>query len=346
LASFRAVFLCISPSEGFHAAGGAVRRSSGEGAVLSINVIRTSERWYVQRGSEAFPVDAELSSTALLLAEGLAQVRAAATATAGAVPAAGLSLRSPVTTPCRVVAQALNYGGHAQESGAGDQPPAVFFRKSSASVSGPTDDVVRPSHVRLLDYELELGLVMGRRLEIGTAVTDAELPDYVAGLVMCNDVSARDVQLEQGQFYESKSYPTFTPTGPRLVLLDVEDFGRLAGLRLRLWVNGELRQDATVADMVTRPAAALTLLARFQPLDPGDLLMTGTPGGTALQAPPAVIGKLGDLLPTPLKWRVFFSRQERNPAYLKAGDQITASIATEDGALDLGTQRTAVRDGP
>jgi 2-keto-4-pentenoate hydratase/2-oxohepta-3-ene-1,7-dioic acid hydratase in catechol pathway len=163
---------------------------------------------------------------------------------------------------------------------------------------------------------------------------------------MCNDLSARDVQLEKGQFYESKSYPTFTPTGPRLMLLDPEDFPRLAGLRLRLWVNGELRQDGTVADMITRLAAALTLLARCQPLDPGDLLLTGTPGGTALQAPPAVIEKLGDLLPTPLKWRVFFSRQARNPAYLKAGDVVTASIAIEDGALDLGTQRVAIRDSP
>ena len=245
-----------------------------------------------------------------------------------------------------MVAQAVNYSGHARESGFGHSPPAVFFRKSSESVSGPTDDVVRPRHVRLLDYELEVGLAMGRRLGIGTAVTDADLPDYVAGLVMCNDVSARDVQLEKGQFYESKSYPTFTPTGPRLVLLDPEDFGRLPGLRLRLWVNGQLRQDGTVADMITRPAAALTLLARFQPLDPGDLVLTGTPGGTALQAPPAVIEKMGDLLPTPLKWRVFFSRQERNPAYLKAGDQITASIATADGELDLGTQRIAIRDSP
>jgi 2-keto-4-pentenoate hydratase/2-oxohepta-3-ene-1,7-dioic acid hydratase in catechol pathway len=75
------------------------------------------------------------------------------------------------------------------------------------------------------------------------------------------------------------------------------------------------------------------------------LFLTGTPGGTALQAPPAVVAKMGDLLlPTPLKWRAFFSRQERNPAYLKAGDVITASIASEDGALDLGSQRTMVRD--
>jgi 2-keto-4-pentenoate hydratase/2-oxohepta-3-ene-1,7-dioic acid hydratase in catechol pathway len=276
----------------------------------------------------------------------LETVRAIASAGAVGVPAEGLSLRSPVTTPCRVVAQAVNYRSHAREAGFGEDPPVVFFRKSSASISGPADDVVRPAHVRLLDYELELGLVIGQGLALGTTVTDADLPRYVAGLVMSNDISARDVQLQKGQFYESKSYPTFTPTGPRLVLLDPQDFQQLARLRLRLWVNGELRQDGTVADMITRPAAALTLLARFQPLDPGDLVLTGTPGGTALQAPPAVIEKVGDLLPTPLKWRVFFSRQQRNPAYLKAGDVITASIATGDGVLDLGTQRLAVRDGP
>jgi 2-keto-4-pentenoate hydratase/2-oxohepta-3-ene-1,7-dioic acid hydratase in catechol pathway len=298
----------------------------------------------VQRGSLAFPVDAGLASTAELLTNGVGAVGVAASAGSGGVPADGLSLLSPVTTPCRVVAQAVNYRGHAEDAGVGENPPPVFFRKSSASVSGPTGVVIRPAHVRLLDYELEIGLVMGHPLPLGAGVTDAELPGYVAGLVMCNDVSARDVQLQKGQFYESKSYPTFTPTGPRLVLLDPEDYGRLAGLRLRLWVNGELRQDGTAADMITGPAAALTLLARFQRLDPGDLLLTGTPGGTALQAPPPVIEKMGDLLPTPLKWRVFFSLQERKPAYLKAGDQITASIATGDGTLDLGTQRVVVRD--
>ena len=127
--------------------------------------------------------------------------------------------------------------------------------------------------------------------------------------------------------------------------MEADDFARLS--ELRLWVNGELRQDGTAADLITGPAAALSLLAGFQRLDPGDLLLTGTPGGTALQAPSAVVAKMGDLLlPTPLKWRAFFSRQERNPAYLKAGDVITASIGSEDGVLDLGTQRTVVRDRP
>jgi 2-keto-4-pentenoate hydratase/2-oxohepta-3-ene-1,7-dioic acid hydratase in catechol pathway len=215
-----------------------------------------------------------LPTTAALVTEGLGAVRAAASARAEAVPVDGLSLLSPVTTPCRVVAQAVNYRSHARQSGLGEDPPAVFFRKSSGSISGPIDDIVRPAHVRLLDYEIELGLVIKRGPAAGPAVHDADLPSHVAGLVMCNDISARDLQLTKGQFYESKSYPTFTPTGPRLVLLEADDFARLAGLRLRLWVNGELRQDGTAADLITGPAAALSLLAGFQRLDPGDLLLT------------------------------------------------------------------------
>jgi 2-keto-4-pentenoate hydratase/2-oxohepta-3-ene-1,7-dioic acid hydratase in catechol pathway len=134
---------------------------------LSIAVVRTTQGWYVQRGGQAVPVHAELPTTAALVADGLGAVRAAASARAGGVPVDGLSLRSPVTTPCRVVAQAVNYRSHARESGFGDDPPAVFFRKSSGSISGPTDDIVRPAHVRLLDYEIELGLVIRRGLPPG-----------------------------------------------------------------------------------------------------------------------------------------------------------------------------------
>jgi 2-keto-4-pentenoate hydratase/2-oxohepta-3-ene-1,7-dioic acid hydratase in catechol pathway len=113
-------------------------------------------------------------------------------------------------------------------------------------------------------------------------------------------------------------------------------------LRLTLAVNGEVRQDNTVADMIVRPARALTLLSRFQPLAAGDLLLTGTPGGTALTAPPKVVEKVAALLPPATKWRLFFKRQAGNPRYLHDGDLVTATIATADGALDLGTQRTRV----
>jgi 2-keto-4-pentenoate hydratase/2-oxohepta-3-ene-1,7-dioic acid hydratase in catechol pathway len=205
---------------------------------------------------------------------------------------------------------------------------------------------VRPAHVRFLDYEIELGLVIGAPLAVGAVVTEEQLAHYVAGLVVCNDVSARDIQLTRTQFYESKSYPTFTPVGPYLTLLEREEFARLLDLRLRLWVNGELRQDRTLADMIVRPARALSLLARFQRLDPGDLLLTGTPGGTALKAPPKAVEKIAALLPAAVKWKAFFKNQEKNPRYLHAGDEVTATIATGDGCIDLGEQRTTVTDAP
>jgi 2-keto-4-pentenoate hydratase/2-oxohepta-3-ene-1,7-dioic acid hydratase in catechol pathway len=312
---------------------------------MSTNVLRTADGWWVVRGDRALPVDTKAVTTAELIVDRAAVREAALRADTG-TPVADLVPFSPVTTPCRVVAQMVNYHSHARDSGfSGDIPPA-FFRKASGSVSGPCDAVVRPSHVTFLDYEIELGLVMGAPLPVGTVVEERDLPSYVAGLVITNDVSARDVQLTKTQFYESKSYPTFTPTGPCLSLLEPEDFAHLPDLRLRLSVNGELRQDRTLADMIVRPAQALTLLARFQRLDPGDLLLTGTPGGTALKAPPKPVEKIGALLPPAVKWRAFFKTQAKNPHYLRQGDVVTATIATPDGRIDLGEQRTPVTDAP
>lgn len=297
----------------------------------------------------AVRIDTAAATTAELLADRAAvreAVRGAVASDAPGTPLADLAALSPVTTPCRVVAQMVNYRSHARDSGFTGEIPPTFFRKASGSVSGPRDTIVRPPHVRFLDYEIELGLVMGAPLPVGTVVTERDLPAYVAGLVLTNDVSARDVQLTKTQFYESKSYPTFTPTGPHLALLEPEDFPHLTNLRLRLSVNGEPRQDRTLADMIVRPAEALTLLARFQTLAPGDLLLTGTPGGTALKAPPKPVEKIGALLPSAVKWKAFFKSQARNPRYLRAGDLITATIATPDGRIDLGEQRTAVADAP
>ncbi|MGW0191554.1 fumarylacetoacetate hydrolase family protein [Streptomyces sp. NPDC003362] len=310
---------------------------------MSTNVLRTTDGWWVVRGNRAVPVETKADTTTELVADRAAVREAAASGDPG-TPVADLVALSPVTTPCRVVAQMINYRSHARDSGfTGDIPPA-FFRKASGSVSGPSDAVVRPAHVKFLDYEIELGLVMGASLPVGTVVEERDLSTYVAGLVITNDVSAREVQLTKTQFYESKSYPTFTPTGPYLALLEPEDFAHLLDLRLQLSVNGELRQDRTLADMIVRPARALTLLARFQTLDPGDLLLTGTPGGTALKAPPKPVEKIGALLPPAVKWKAFFNSQTKNPHYLNPGDVITATIATPDGRIDLGEQHTPVTD--
>jgi 2-keto-4-pentenoate hydratase/2-oxohepta-3-ene-1,7-dioic acid hydratase in catechol pathway len=310
---------------------------------MSTNVLRTPDGWWVVRDERAVRVETKAVTTAELLADRDA-VRKAAAFTESGTPVADLVALPPVTTPCRVVAQMVNYRSHAKDSGfSGDIPP-TFFRKASGSVSGPHETIVRPAHVKFLDYEVELGLVMGAPLPVGTVVEESDLPRYVAGLVLTNDVSARDVQLTKTQFYESKSYPTFTPTGPYLALLEPEDFAHLLNLRLRLNVNGVPRQDRTIADMIVRPAQALTLLARFQTLDPGDLLLTGTPGGTALKAPPKPVEKIAALLPSALKWKAFFKGQAKNPHYLQNGDLVTATIATPDGRIDLGEQRNAVAD--
>jgi 2-keto-4-pentenoate hydratase/2-oxohepta-3-ene-1,7-dioic acid hydratase in catechol pathway len=315
---------------------------------MSIQVVRTTDGWWVESGrGRLHRVDTDANTTGGLLADRLAVQEAAGRAAAD--PDAGLSageaeLLSPVTTPCRVVAQMVNYRSHAVDSGFDpDTVPPAFFRKASGSVSGPYEDIVRPRHVRFLDYEVELGLVMGANLPVGTEVTDSTLAEYVAALVVADDVSARDVQLPKTQFYESKSYPTFTPLGPRLLLVDADDLARLPDLRLTLKVNGATRQDRTTTDMIVRPAKALTLLARFQTLQPGDVLLTGTPGGTALKSPGKLLATLAALLPPHKRWQKFFARQQANPDYLKDGDVVTARIATDDGVLDLGEQRTVVR---
>ena len=258
------------------------------------------------------------------------------------MPVDSLALVSPVTAPCRVVAQMTNYVSHVKSAGMDPKTiPLTFFRKASGSISGPFDEIIKPPHVKLLDYEVEVGLVIGRDILVGTELTESNLADFIAGLVVTNDVSARDVQLTKTQFYEAKSYPTFSPVGPALVLLDAGELKRFGDLRLRLRVSGELRQKMLVdGDMIYKPLQALQALARFQRLGAGDLVMTGTPVGTALGAPPKPIASL---LPPAVKWKAFFKRQANNPKYLQHGDIVELSVATDDGAIDLGSQRTAVR---
>jgi 2-keto-4-pentenoate hydratase/2-oxohepta-3-ene-1,7-dioic acid hydratase in catechol pathway len=308
---------------------------------MPINIIRTTDNWWRLDGDHAVRIDTDAQSTGALLAD-----RASIDAASGAGKNVGeLHLVSPVTAPCRVVAQLLNYRSHAIDTGSDPntlQP--TFFRKSSASISGPNDPIRQPPEVTLLDYEIELGVVVGTEIPVGTTITDDNLSNYVAGFVVANDVSAREVQLTKVQVYESKSYPTFTPLGPRLVLLTNDELRRLPELRMTLAVNGETRQDQIIGDdLITPPAEALTRLARFQNMTAGDVLLTGTPIGTAISAPPRVIQKVGELVPPALKWKFFFARQAKNPRYLLVDDVVTATIGTPDGSIDLGEQRTIVQ---
>ncbi|OCB63783.1 fumarylacetoacetase [Mycobacterium malmoense] len=314
---------------------------------MTLSVLHTASEtgpaWWLKTARGAVRIDTDATSTGALLADRAAIENAAAGAATVSVDT--LQPVSPVTRPCRVIAQMTNYESHVRDAGMDPaSTPLTFFRKASASISGPFDDIVKPQHVKLLDYEVEIGLVIGRAIPVGTDISDANLGDFVAALVVTNDVSARDVQLPQTQFYEAKSYPTFTPVGPELVLLTADELKRFGDLRLRLSVNGHERQNALVeGDMLYRPLEALQSLTQFQELAPGDLVLTGTPAGTALSAPPKPVQFIGNLLPPAMKWKMFFSRQAANRNYLHDGDVVEASVATDDGAIDLGTQRTAVR---
>ena len=302
---------------------------------MTVSILRTADAWWVQTPSGAARIRTNAANTAEVLAD-RAAIDAAAHST-DTVAVENLTLLSPVTTPCRLVAQATNYASHVRDVGRDPaKTPLTFFRKASGSVAGPFDDIVKPSHVQLLDYELEIGLLIGRELPVGTEVTEANLADFVHGLVVTNDVSARDVQLTKAQFYESKSYPTFTPVGPALVLVDADELKRFGDLRLQLRVNGEVRQNMVVeGDMLYSPVQALQTLAKFQKLDAGDVVLTGTPVGTALTA-------RGVENPHQMDLMTFLAAQAKNPNYLHHGDVVEATVATDDGAIDLGTQRNKV----
>lgn len=266
-------------------------------------------------------------------------------ASQAALPLDEVQILSPITTNQQFLCQGINYGSHVRESGMDPThiPFNTFFTKASSSLTGAYDDVVRPAHVKLLDYEIELGLVLGRDLTTGVQVKPDRLHEVLAGITIVNDVSARDVQLPQGQFYKGKSYRTFGPTGPVLLLLEPAEWQRWPELHMQLSVNGQVRQDTYCRDMLHPPHATVSEFSALQNLQAGDLIATGTPAGCAAKAP----GKLPmwvarHFLSEPTKWKFFIQGGLRNPLYLQPTDVMTLSIRTDDGALDLGIQRSKV----
>ncbi|RZI86526.1 MAG: fumarylacetoacetate hydrolase family protein [Rubrivivax sp.] len=283
-------------------------------------------------------------TTANLIRHGQAEARAK-TAAQASVSLDEVKVLSPITTNQQFLCQGVNYGSHVRESGMDPAklPFNTFFTKASSSLTGPHDDVVRPAHVKLLDYEIELGLVMGRDLSAGVQVKADRLHEVLAGLTIVNDVSARDVQLPQGQFYKGKSYRTFGPTGPVLLLLEPAEWQRWPELHMRLSINGQLRQDSYCRDMLHPPHVTVSEFSALQDLYAGDLIATGTPAGCAAKAPgklPMLVAR--HLLSEQTKWKMFIRGGMRNPLYLQPNDVMTLSIRTDDGALDLGQQRNAV----
>ncbi len=185
---------------------------------------------------------------------------------------------APVARPTAVVCIGMNYAEHAAESGSAPPDVPIVFWKHSNTVVGPHDDVLVPPGATTVDWEVELGVVIGRRARYLSSPEEAL--DHVAGYVLSHDVSERDYQMKVsgGQWSKGKSCETFNPLGPWLVPADEVD---VQNLGLRSWVNGEPRQDSTTADMIFDVASLVHHLSQYMVLEPGDLINTGTPQGVA-----------------------------------------------------------------
>lgn len=257
-----------------------------------------------------------------------------------------LNIVSPISKPCLVLCQGANYRQHMIESGVNpdDKNYNMFFTKSAGSISGPFDDIVKPDHVKLLDYEVELGLVIGKDITSSMEFDDENLGEYIAALVIGNDVSARDVQLPQTQFFKGKSYRSFCPLGPVLCLLEPGEIKHVHAMNLSLEVNGNIRQKDSTANLVFKPAESLSEFSQVTDMRVGDVVLTGTPAGCALRVPPPLVVKASALLPEAVKWKIFLKMQSKNPKYLKVGDIVASSIKSADGTLNLGTQTNTVSE--
>lgn len=320
---------------------------------MAINVVRVRGRepgaWGLVREGGVQAIRGAYATTAEFLAHGAGRARELA----DRPPDEGVSpgeveILSPVTTPCRVICLGANYRQHMLESGLDPDAKTfnMFFTKSSASVAPPNTDIRCPVRVQLLDYEIELALVIGREVSAKTDVTRDNLHEFVAGITIANDISARDIQIPQSQFFKGKSYRTFCPLGPYLCLLDRDDFQYLDRLELTLMVNDEVRQHDTTANLVFKPAETLSELSEFADLSPGDVLLTGTPAGCALKVPSPWLVRMGGLLPEATKWTLFTKKQRRSPKYLREGDVVHSTIRSSDRHIDLGAQvnRVLFRD--
>lgn len=186
---------------------------------------------------------------------------------------------SPIASPGAILCIGLNYAAHAAESGATPPADPVLFLKTPNTLAGPDDDVSIPRNSVKTDWEVELGVVIGRHAHY--LASPEESREYIAGFVVANDLSEREFQLDRsgGQWSKGKCAPGFSPLGPWLVTPDELDPG---DLRLRSWVNGEPRQDSSTADMIFPVDHIIWHLSQFLALEPGDVILTGTPEGVAL----------------------------------------------------------------
>ncbi len=194
----------------------------------------------------------------------------------------------PIARPGKIVCVGLNYSDHAEEQGAELPSAPLLFAKFTTALSGPGDPIVIPSHVTKCDYEAELGVVIGSTVK---DVSKENALEAVAGYVVANDVSARDLQFSDGQWTRGKSPDTFCPVGP---LVSADEVGDPHALWIRAILNGETVQDSTTANLIFGIDEIVSYISRTSTLEAGDLILTGTPAGVGVFREPQRLLQPGD----------------------------------------------------
>jgi 2-keto-4-pentenoate hydratase/2-oxohepta-3-ene-1,7-dioic acid hydratase in catechol pathway len=318
---------------------------------MPVNVVRYLAQgvahWGLLKGDRIVQIETAASTTGeFVRSHSIKALEEVARVTPPTAELDQVQLLSPVTANQQFLCQGANYRQHMVESGVDPDQKTynMIFTKSPHCMVAANSPVVKPRVVELLDYEVELGLVMKRDVLAREAVTEGNLHEFVAGIVIVNDYSARDIQIPQSQFYKGKSYRTFGPVGPYLCLLGPDEMSYLGKLDLTLTVNGVVRQCDNTGNMIWAPAETLTELSGVHDLHAGDLLATGTPAGCALSVPSPLKQRIGGFLPEARRWRLFLQIQRARTQYLKRGEVVEATIRSRDGCIDLGTQRNLVED--
>ena len=206
-----------------------------------------------------------------------------------------VALLHPVANPSKIICVGLNYRDHAAEAGMAIPETPLVFSKFPSSLTGPGGAIVLPDDSNQIDWEVELAVVIGTPAR---HVPEEHALDVIAGYTVANDVSARDLQRSDGQFVRAKSYDTFCPVGPWIVTVD--ELGAADDLEIGLRLNGEILQQSRTSQLVFGVAEIIAFCSRVATLNPGDLILTGTPHGTGVGLDP--------------------------PRYLSPGDEITAWV--------------------
>lgn len=201
-------------------------------------------------------------------------------------------LGTPVTDIPKIICIGLNYADHAKETNAKTPEEPIIFFKATSSVNGPNDDVIIPKNSKKTDWEIELGVVIGKK---ASYVSEEDAMDYVAGYCLHNDYSEREFQIEMGgQWVKGKSCNTFAPLGPWLVTKD--EIKDVNNLRLWLTVNGKTMQDGNTSNLIFNIPFLVSYVSQFMSLMPGDIISSGTPAGVGLGMNPQVFLKDGDVV--------------------------------------------------